>query len=267
MSDIITVRASSWGSLFDCSHRWEGVHLLGMRKASGLRAQLGTGIHAGTAAFDQALIDNEPISPNDAAGVFIDTLHNPEQEVDYKSDKLTLKEAEVIGLTLLTKYCTQIAPHMNYVAVEMQLQPLIIDCGNGIKVQLTGTMDRSRVAVSTVGHIVNDVKSGSRIIVQGLVNMRPHIAQTGTYELMYRSTTGNETAGSQITGLQTTAAAAVAVSPVFDAKKVMLGTEDSPGLIEHAGVMFKSGLFPPNPQSMLCSEKYCARWSLCNFHE
>ncbi|EMI4895455.1 PD-(D/E)XK nuclease family protein, partial [Pseudomonas aeruginosa] len=27
----ITVRASSWGALFDCAFRWEGVHLLKMR--------------------------------------------------------------------------------------------------------------------------------------------------------------------------------------------------------------------------------------------
>ncbi len=31
---IYTVRASSWGALFDCGFRWEGVHLLKMRSPS-----------------------------------------------------------------------------------------------------------------------------------------------------------------------------------------------------------------------------------------
>jgi hypothetical protein len=56
-------------------------------------------------------------------------------------------------------------------------------------------------------------------------------------------------------------------SPVFDAKAVMLGTETQPGLIQFAADMFRSGLFPPNPSSMLCSSKYCARWDTCIFHE
>ncbi|MCT7340572.1 hypothetical protein P4129_07095 [Pseudomonas aeruginosa] len=30
----ITVRASSWGALFDCAFKWEGVHLLKMRSPS-----------------------------------------------------------------------------------------------------------------------------------------------------------------------------------------------------------------------------------------
>ena len=36
--NVFTVRASSWGRLFDCAHAWEGTHILGMRKASGMRA-------------------------------------------------------------------------------------------------------------------------------------------------------------------------------------------------------------------------------------
>jgi hypothetical protein len=51
---VFKVRASSWGRLFDCAYAWEGTHILGLKKASGLRAQLGTAIHASTAAFDLA---------------------------------------------------------------------------------------------------------------------------------------------------------------------------------------------------------------------
>lgn len=261
------VRASSWGSLFDCAMRWEGEHMLGIKKPSGLRAQLGTAIHAGTAAFDSGRLAGEPITLDDAAGIFVDTLHHPEYDVDYSQDDITVKEAEKIGLVLGVKYCTEISPKMDYVSVEMPLDPLLIDCGNGITVKLTGTMDRARVVRSADGKVINDLKTGSRVIANGEVVIQGRSAQLGTYQIMSEQTDGEPTSGAQITGLQTTSKALVGVSKVFDAKRVMLGTEDKPGLIQYAAVMFKTGMFPPNPQSQLCSKKYCARWNTCIYHE
>lgn len=263
----LTVRASSWGSLFDCAYKWEGEHLLGIKKAAGLRALLGTSIHAGTAAFDSARLAHADIKPDDAAGVFVDTLHHPEFEVDYSQDDLTKKDAERIGLTLTTKYCTEIAPQFKYLAVEMKLEPLVIDCGNDTTITLTGTMDRARAAEAEGGDIIPDVKTGTRVVSNGVAATKGRLAQTGTYELMYAHTTHRPTAGGQIIGLGTSAKTPIAVSPVFDAKRVMVGTPEQPGLIEFAARMFRAGLFPPNPQSPLCSPKYCARWSTCIFHE
>lgn len=263
----LTVRASSWGSLFDCAYKWEGEYLLGIRKSAGLRALLGSSIHAGTAAFDSARLAHSDIKPDDAAGVFVDTLHHPEFEVDYSQDDLTKKDAERIGLTLTTKYCTEIAPQFKYLAVEMKLDPLVIDCGSDTTVTLTGTMDRARAAEAEDGDIIPDVKTGTRVVSNGVAATKGRLAQTGTYELMYAHTTHRTTSGGQIIGLGTSAKTPVAVSPVFDAKRVMVGTTEQPGLIEYAAKMFRAGLFPPNPASPLCSQKYCARWSTCIFHE
>lgn len=263
----LTVRASSWGGLFDCAYAWEGKYLLGMNKPAGLRALLGTSVHAGTAAFDSAHLARDDIKPDDAAGVFADTLHHPEFDVDYSQDDLTTKEAERIGLTLTTKYCTEIAPQFQYVAVEMKLEPLVIDCGNDTTVTLTGTMDRARAAETENGDVIPDLKTGTRVVSNGMAATKGRLAQTGTYELMYAHTTHRQTAGGQIIALGTTSKTPVAVSPVFDAKRVMIGTPEQPGLIEHAAKMLRAGLFPPNPQSPLCSPKYCARWSTCIFHE
>lgn len=263
----LTVRASSWGSLFDCAYKWEGEHLLGMRKASGLRAQLGTAIHAGTAAFDSAHLSGEKISIDDAAQVFVDSLANPTQEVDYDSDDLTIKDAQRIGLVLTSKYCSQIAPKMNYQSVEMPLEPMEINCGGDTIIRLTGTMDRARVVQTAGGKVINDLKTGARVVANGAVVIKGRSAQLGTYQLMSEATDGEQTFGAQITGLQTTSTAAIGVSEVFDAKKIMIGTDHQRGLIEFAAVMFRAGLFPPNPQSQLCSPKYCARWGTCIYHE
>lgn len=264
----ITARASSWPGLFDCAHRWEGEQILGMRKPAGLRTILGSAVHAGTAKFDQAVLDQAPITPYDAADAFMDTLHHPEGEVDYKQDeKLTLADAERIGLTLHSLYCTTIAPQFHYESVEMKLNPLRIDCGNGIVITLTGSMDRARVATTDAGVIIPDIKTGSRIVQEGQVNLKGKAAQCGAYQLMYEGTTGNPTAGAQIIALPTTSKPTPMVSKVFDAKGAMLGTDEKPGLIQYAAAMFQTGLFPPNPQSQLCSKKYCARWNSCQYHE
>ncbi len=268
---VIEVRASSWGALFDCSYRWEGEHLLGMRRPSGIRALLGTAVHAGTAAFDQAKLDKRPITAMDAADEFIRTLHNPTDDVDYKQDRsINMRQAEQIGLTLLTKYCHEISPRYEFKAIEMKMQPLDIDCGDGLIIRLKGTMDRARIAHAHEGHgaLIPDVKTGARLFNEdNEVILKARSAQLGAYQLMYEDNTGEHTVGSEIIALETTASARVGVSKTFDAKRVMTGTPTQKGLIEYAAGMFRSGDFLPNSQSSLCSEKFCARWNTCMFRD
>jgi hypothetical protein len=260
-----TVRASSWGRLFDCAHAWEGTHILGMKKPGGVRALLGTAVHAGTAAYDKARMEGADCTPDQAADVLVDELRNPAFEVDLQQDGLSLDEAEKIALTVLVKYCRDIAPQFDFVGVETTLDPLEIDCGGGMIVRLTGTMDRARAVDTSAGVAIADVKTGARIIERGKVVTRGKAAQTGTYQLMYEQTVHVPTVGSQIIGLSTGGKAETGVSPIFDARRVMVGSDDSPGLLQHAAAMFRSGLFPPNPSSVLCSPKYCARWNTCLF--
>ncbi|CAM4091804.1 PD-(D/E)XK endonuclease-like domain-containing protein [Bordetella tumbae] len=266
-SSVFTVRASSWGSLFDCAHAWEGVHILGIRKPSGMRALLGTAVHAGTAAFDRARLDGTPCTPDDAAGVLVDTLKDPGFEVDQTSDGISISQAERIALPLLVRYCADVAPQFDFIDVETQLNPLDIDCGGGMTVRLTGSMDRARVAETGEGVVIPDIKTGLRVVTKGEANIHGRSPQTGTYQLMYDATKGLRTAGAQIIALSTSGSTDTAVSKVFDARRVMVGTDSEPGLIEHAASMFRTGLFPPNPSSVLCSKKYCARWNSCIFHE
>ncbi len=263
----LRIRASSFGKFFDCAYSWEGEHLLGIRKPAGLRALLGTSVHSGTAAFDSARLNGSEITPDDAAGAFVDTLRNPGYEVDFSNDNIKLAEAERIGLVLTTRYCTEVAPQFTYTAVEMTLAPLEIDCGGGVTITLTGTMDRARVASTIDGTIIPDVKTGARVVTNGEANIKSRSAQTGTYQLMYEQTTGERTAGAQIIGLGTTSKTPIAVSPIFDARRVLVGTDTAPGLIQLAADMFRAGLFPPNPQSYLCSKQYCSRWETCIYHE
>lgn len=263
---VFDVRASSMGGLFDCALRFEWETLMRRQRTSSLRAWLGTSIHASTAAFDQAKIEGAPISADQAADVFVDTLYNATEEVDYKDPKLSMKQAEVIGLTLHSRYCAEIAPLMNFESVEMKLKPLDVEA-EGVIIRLTGTMDRARVTRASGHKVIADLKTGGRLISEGVVTTKGRAAQLGTYQLLSEHTDGEQTDGAQIMALQTTSTTQVGVSRVFDAKSHLLGHGDDPGLLEMAAKMFKIGLFPPNPASVLCDKKYCGRWDNCKFHE
>ncbi|WP_256675930.1 hypothetical protein [Pseudomonas sp. SCB32] len=110
MQSVTTVRASSWGALFDCAFKWEGIHLRNIRSRSEPRALLGTGIHASTATFDAARVNREPISAYDASELLAHTLLQPEFDVDWRGSDITMRDAESIGLALHTKYCNDISP-------------------------------------------------------------------------------------------------------------------------------------------------------------
>jgi hypothetical protein len=265
----ISIRASSFGSLFDCGYRWEWETLYGHRKPVGIRAVLGTALHASTAVFDRALIDHEPVKIDDAASVLVAKIQTPEYETDFSNDDIDEEQAEKIGLALHRMYCMDIAPHMHYTDVETQLAPFVIDCGDGLHVQLTGTMDRARVSLypHESKPVIPDLKSGRAVVAKGQAKIKGRSAQLGTYQLLYENTRHVETAGAQVLALHATSKPKVAVSPVFDARRVMVGTATEKGLIEYAAEMFRTGLFPPNPSSMLCDKKYCARWEHCQFHE
>jgi hypothetical protein len=261
-----TVRASSWGSLFDCAYRWEGVHLLGIKSPGSPRALLGTAIHASTGAFDAARVAGQELSAFDAAEHLVQALRQPEFDVDWRGADITPREAEATGLALHTRYCNEISPIYDFVAVELETKPLEIDCGGGVIVRLTGTLDRARIKRDQFGVGIADLKTGGAAVSQGVAKTRGHKPQVGTYELLYEHTTGEPcTAPAEIIGLKTKGKPETGTGEITGARELMVGTEDFPGLIQFAADMFRTGLFPPNPSSALCSERYCPRWKTCPY--
>lgn len=268
ITPCLTVRASSWPGMFDCAYRWEGIYLLGMRNVVGLRAALGTAIHAGTAAFDQGRLDGSGVTADDATGVCMDTLKDPENEFDPDRDDISMPEAQNFGAILTAKYCVEVSPRYDFLAVEMETKPMDIDCGSGVVVRLTGKMDRARVRRSNGEIGIADLKSGGAAVQKGAANTKGHGPQVGTYEMLYEHTTGAPiTAPAEIIGLKTKGTPEIASGTIQNAKRVMTGTDEHPGLIEFAAEMFKTGRFYPNPKSLLCSEKYCPRHPTCPFHD
>ncbi len=264
--DAIRIRASSWSELFDCAHRWEGKYLLGMTRPSTGAAHLGTSIHHATASFDESARVHAGLTVDEAAGVFVTELANPTEEVNRVESDLPPRVAERIGVSLVSRYCAEISPKYVFKGIEITTKPLDITVGD-ITIQLSGTMDRSRIRAEGEGISIADIKSGKRAVTKGKATVKAHHIQVGIYELLAEHSLGETISGpAEIIGLQTTNSAAMGVSQVPDARAGLLGTANEPGLIEMAAGMLKSGIFPPNPSSMLCHPNYCPRWAVCLYH-
>ena len=260
---MITIRASSLPELFDCPARWEAKHITGLRMPSSSNAVLGKAVHAGTALFDHKRLEGTPISADDAASVVVDSIHRPDEDVDWGEDRP--QEAEGIALALHGMYCRQIAPKQEYVAVEAACECLEI---TDIGIALTGTTDR--VTKSANGYGIADIKTGKNAVsADGTVKTQGHAAQMAVYELLAEHSTGLPMdAPSQIIGLQvakTDKGRRAGIGTITGGRDLLLGNGDSPGLLEHASAIIKRGLFPGNPRSMMCDKKYCPAFERCKW--
>lgn len=237
---------------------------MGMKSKSSLRAALGTAVHASTAAFDKSRMMGQGYTSDETAALVIDNLADARDE--WVDEDLSLRNAQRIGINLHEKYCSEWSPKFNFVAVELTTKPLEIDCGDGIKIELCGTLDRSRIHKSGGKIGISDLKTGKAAVQKGVAKTKGHAAQVGVYEILYEHTTGNPiTADAEIIGMSTSGDNSIASGKIVGAKELMIGNEEDQGLIEYAAAIFKTGLFHPNNQSSLCSKKYCPRWNSCKF--
>lgn len=258
MSTPYYVRASSIASFFDCPARWCDIHIDGNFLASTAPAAIGTAVHFSTAVFDKHTVDKDPITATDAAEVAVNYIVHPDEEVRWGD---TLQEKAIdIALGVHTRYCNEIAPHMEYVKVEETLQDMEIEIGE-VTLILSGTMDRLRTQNGQYG--VNDVKTGARAMS---VSAGKHKAQVGAYSLLAENHFGFPiTLPEEIIALQTSSNYEAGVKPVEHAREALLGTDGEDGLLESMAKMLKSGIVYGNSSSWLCSEKYCPKYNRCKY--
>lgn len=259
----VAIRASSLSELFDCPARWEAKHLLNMRLPASGAALLGTAVHAGTALFDQARLDGNPLTPDEAAGAVVDTIQKPDFEVDWEDSNPN--ETEKLALPLHKLYCEKVAPAQEYIAIETVCGDLTI---SDLGITLTGTVDRVRKTDDGLG--IADIKTGkTAVAADGTVNIKGHALQLGVYEILAGHALQKPIdAPAQIIGLQvakTDKGRRVGCAEIGLAREVLLDDEGSPGLLRHASRLVHSGDFYGNPRSALCGEKYCPRYCICKW--
>lgn len=265
-----TVRASSLGELLDCAHRWEAKHLLGMRGPTSAEAHLGTSVHAATAAYDS----RQATTVDEATAAFVDAFQHPQDEVSWQG--LTPAKAASIGIGLTVDYCRDWA-NQSYVSIEHTLTPMDVDV-HGFAITFTGTLDRCRIDVTSGVARIRDVKTGKRVLTVDeddgrlIAATKGHAAQTGLYALLASRdpvlALPDVSPDTEIIALSTTKSTggSIAMGVITDAVGQLIGDSEQPGLIEYAALYLRTGMFPPNPRSQLCSQKFCPRWDSCRFH-
>lgn len=272
---IITARASSLPTFADCAARWYAQQVERISSPPGPRTILGSATHYSTALHDQAIIDGNPLRPDESAGAALDYLREHRDEVNWRGlddDDTPLRENEVqrISVALHTRYCTEIAPTRRYSAVEPVLGSVEIDCGNGVVVRLTGQADRIREELvdGEPTEIVSDEKTGARAVnARGEVDVKGHVFQVASYKVLRRTATGKAmNRKTEIIGLatgKTPESQRVGVGYCLDAEETLIGTPDQPGLLQAIAQAARSGLFIGNPKSSLCSARYCPIFNNC----
>lgn len=263
---MIEIRASALATFLDCPARAEAQHLLGKRMPSGGAAQLGTAIHASTAVFDQSTLDHAGITIDEAASVAVDVIRQPDTDVVWDDD-YTARQAEKTALALHGRYCREIAPEQKYVAVEVKCDRLeIVD----LDLALTGTTDRVRETEDGFG--IGDLKTGkTAVAADGSVKTSGFATQIGVYELLAERASGIPiTAPAQIIAMttgKTEKGQRIGTAQIVGARELLVGEEDSPGILEIVARMIKTGDFYGNPKSQLCHEKYCVIYSTCKWRK
>lgn len=263
----VVIRASSLADLQDCPARFEARHLQNKRMPSSSKALLGRAIHASTAVFDQSTIDKAGITVDESAGAAVDAIRQPNEDVIIEPED-DLQQMEDIAVALHTRYCQEIAPTQEYVAVEANCAKLEI---SDLGLILTGTTDRIARLDGSFG--IRDLKSGgSAVKADGTVPTQGAATQIGIYELL--AETASElpiSAPAKIVGLQTGKTAKgqrVAVShDIVGARDMLIGDEENPGLLQAASKTIHAGFFIGNPRSMLCNDKYCPIYNNCRWRK
>lgn len=280
------IRASSFGAMFDCAYRWEGVHVNGLVSWNGPFSLMGSGLHAGSALYDRGRVEHFKVTLDDAVGAALDEVRDRIQNepTRFLPDEPNQRAVEHAVMRMTHKYCVEVSPRYTFEAVELTCQPMQIAVSPQLTIELTGTLDRARIASAVhqamppchddfapnalvvAKRRMVDLKSGKRAVSRGRAATKKHKAQLGTYELLYQHSTGLEiNDGSEILGINSTGGHEVGTGRILGAKGLLLGSDEAPGLIELAGNMLTSGLFPPNPQSSLCSRRYCPRHPTCPY--
>jgi hypothetical protein len=261
MRQPITIRASSFGSLFDCPARWIAIHLEGRRVPQSGKAALGTALHAGTALYDTERVLGQSPSLSAAEDCAVESVRMPRDETDWEGER---DKAESIARTLTRKYCLEEAPKHDYVAVEASVESLLI---SDLNIILTGTTDRIARVDDQFG--IRDIKSGKQAVgTDGKAKTKGHAAQQGVYELLAEAATGTRMdAPAVIIGLQTNLTPdkqRIGTGEIVGAKDVLLGDDEHTGLLAMAAKVVH-GDIPAwgNPNSMMCHQTYCPNYNTC----
>jgi len=227
---------------FDCPARWwfkYGLHLP-ERKNSSLA--LGLAVHhALEVNFREKIETQEDLETPGVVMVFREAWMEQVPETEFTSDE-SQAELRRLGERLVAKYMDEVAPKVEPAAVELDVQG-----------EIAGVAVRGRVDVLDVEGRLIDFKTASR---------RPscvspdYAFQLATYQQITPGASGEVRIDSLVKTqtIQIVQQAYTVGEPDIRATQV---------LYPMAQKALGSGMYCPNRQSLLCSQKHCSFWKHC----
>ena len=228
-------------------------------------------MHASTAVYDQARLDGDAISIDDAAEAAVRYIQEPPEEVNWAGQ--TKQKCEAVALTLHTQYARKIAPTRTYIKVELSFEKFDITYDD-VTITLSGTTDRiykdsflTQEGDEIVEYGIGDVTTGAVAVIKGSPKTSEHVVQLGVYSTLATQAMGIPMrAPAEIYGIKSSLSnPEVAVGQVENPAKVLLGDDFHPGWIKTAAMFAKNDIWPGNPRSLLCSEKWCPAYAACRW--
>lgn len=262
--NLINIRASSLSELFDCPARWEAKHVLNMNKTTSGSARLGTAWHEATACYDIAKINGKKDEQTlDYALYVFEKVIEEEREQEVIWDDGEKESVMSAGSWLVKEYVSQWADKIQYVEIETTHSAIEL---NDIGLRITGTTD-AIVKDSSGSYCVLDKKSGANAVsASGEVEWRKHWMQLGVYEILAGQRMDINGApmvlGGQVAKTEKGRRMSIVQLPESPRSR-LLGSEEMPGVLHKAAKILNSGNFHGNPNSYLCSKKYCPRHDIC----
>ena len=279
--EIFTVRSSSLSGWPDCPRRGAAnilrrvVEEMGFklrRPLSSIAAAIGSGVHASVRVTLEEKAKTGEIAPQSVADdAAVETLRERIRDgVSYDRESQTLNEAEQQAFRMSRAYRTKVAPRINPILVEQRLETRVPWTKNGII--LSGQAD----LVCQEPDAVDDLKTGKQ---RG--NHRP---QLGSYSLNVRSHQRANVQKLRETFIPRVGLRHPQPDPqVFEHD--LAGSEQAAvAIVRHIDETLTTFLegdekrgvlpgdpwaFPANPNSKLCSDKYCSAWGteFCHEHD
>lgn len=264
----LTIRPSSLNMFFDCSYKWFRDNIHNPIRHVGYSAHCGTAIHKASEEYYTNCINKQNWSKysSDYEGLAIDTFRERIKEEEPSDIKeININDTENLIKSNVKNYL------VNAQALNNDKLPIAVEKTYNVEVkspyvkEVAGTLD-----IVGDDYIV-DIKTMGR-----LKNPKDYLLQQGVYAFL-RSKKGENVNDLLIHRIVTKENAKkvdcvsilgetyTPIKDVIDRSQFYLTT-----IIKTCNEFFKTGneiLFKGNPNSLLCSDKYCAYYNECPYRK
>ncbi|BAF69568.1 PD-(D/E)XK nuclease family protein [Nitratiruptor sp. SB155-2] len=255
----VLIRPSSVHSFFDCPYRWAQIHLLGIRSFGNFQTLRGTGVHAGAEEIweESQKAGSKTFSLSAAKDRAAETVEKRVEEEEFRfEDFETPEQAKDDAVKGVEVYAKEIVPKVDIpIQVEHYFEAELDD-----DIKIGGTTD----SINPDGKI-RDIKTSTR-----KVQPSKYIEQLSIYKRLAEVNdikTQDKAIIENVVFLKNNIGA-----HVMEVQIDVEGTKRKIDDIVKRIKLWKEAndefgkldiLFPPNPNSFMCSEKFCPIYNSC----